>query len=339
MKPERLKKAVADIFGAAGMAPAHAQAVAEVLVWADLRGMGSHGVMRVPRYVELLRKGDLNACPVMRTVSETLAAVLFDADRAPGPVAMIHAADAAAAKARQAGIGLALARNTTHTAALGYYTQRLAREGFAALAFAASSPNMAYHGARSAGVSTAPVSLAVPGPGEPLALDMASGVISLGKLMQARRAGTPLAPGSALDPQGNETTDPRAAVLPLPLGGPKGSGLALLVECLCSLLAGNPILAEALDGTPKSRRHYQNGLVVAIEVERFISTATFKVEVQRLAGAIKALSPQPTAEILLPGERGARNARERRDGIALPAPVLKELSELSAGLGVQWPVE
>jgi ureidoglycolate dehydrogenase (NAD+) len=337
LKPERLKSAVQAMFCAAGMAKEHAATVAEVLVWADLRGMGSHGVMRVPRYVELMRKGDLNGQPVMRAVSETAACVVFDADRAAGPVAMVHAADSAVAKARTAGIGMALARGTTHTAAVGYYTQRIAREGMAGIAFAASSPNMAYHGARAAGVSTAPVSIAVPGREEPLVLDMGSGVISVGKLMQARRTGEALAPGLALDDEGNATTDPRMAVLPLPLGGPKGSGLALMIECLCSLLAGNPILAEALEGTAKGARHYQNGLVIAIDVARFVPLEMFMKEVERLLGDIKALPAQPGAEILAPGERGRRNAESRRDDIALPPAVLKELSALAASLGVERP--
>src|SRR3989442_15729226 len=101
----------------------------------------------------------------------------------------------------------------------------------ATIAITASVPNMAYHGARAAGVSAAPLSVAVPGDAEPLALDMGSGVISVGKLAQARRSGERLPDGAALDAKGDATTDPRAASIPLPLGGPKGSGLALLIEC------------------------------------------------------------------------------------------------------------
>jgi LDH2 family malate/lactate/ureidoglycolate dehydrogenase len=336
LKPERLKKAVRGIFSASGMAQEHAATVAEVLVWADLRGMGSHGVMRVPRYVELMQRGDLNGKPAMRPVTKTAACILFDADRAAGPVAMMHAAESAVAKARSAGIGMALARGTTHTAALGYYTQWIARGGMAGIAFAASSPNMAYHGARAAGVSTAPLSIAVPGSDEPLALDMGSGVISVGKLMQARRSGEAIGAGLALDDHGDATTDPRAAVLPLPLGGAKGSGLALLIECLCSLLAGNPILAEALEGTPKGRRHYQNGLVLAVDVARFVPVEAFKKEAERLIRGIKALPAQPGAEILVPGERGRRNARSRQDDIPLPPAVLNELGALAVSLGVEF---
>lgn len=337
MKGQLLRKLARGIFIGAGMADEQATLVADVLLWADLRGMGSHGVMRVPRYIELIRKGDMNARPQMRLLGETAAAVHLDADRAAGPIAMMRAAELAIDKARQAGIGLALVRSTTHTAALGYYTQRGAREGMAMIALAASGPNMAYHGARTAGVSTAPLSIAVPGEEEPLALDMGSGVVSLGKLMQARRTGEALAPGLALDAQGAPTTDPRKASIPLPLGGAKGSGLALMIECLASLLSGNPILAEALEEAPAGRRHTQNGLVIAVDIGRFLPVETFVREVERLKRDVKALPAQDGAEILMPGERGSRSAAARQDDVPIATAVLEELRELAQSLGVEVP--
>ena len=335
MKPERLRALVGNIFARAGMAEDNARTVAQVLVWAELRGMGSHGVMRVPRYVEWLRRGDLNGQPRIST-RESGATITIDADRAAGPVAMVQAAELAVAKARETGIALVLVRSTTHTGAIGYYTQLGAKSGMATIAITASVPNMAYHGAKAAGVSTAPLSIAVPGEDEPLALDMGSGVVSVGKLAQARRSGERLPQASALDAKGEPTTDPRAASIPLPLGGPKGSGLALLIECLSSLLAGNPILAEALEGTAKGKRHYQNALIIAIDVARFLPLAEFKQQVARLVRAIKALPPQSGTEILLPGERGARSARSTAD-IRLPGSVLEELRTLATSLGVEVP--
>jgi LDH2 family malate/lactate/ureidoglycolate dehydrogenase len=319
------------------MAGEQAQLVAEVLVWADLRGMGSHGVMRVPRYVELMRRGDLNVRPEMKTVLDTPAAAVLDADRAAGPVAMMRGAGLAIAKARSAGVGLAIVRSTTHTAALGYYTQHGARAGMAMIAISASGPNMAYHGARAAGVSTAPLSIAVPGEREPLALDMGSGVVSLGKLMQARRTGEALAAGIALDAEGSPTSDARKAVLPLPLGGAKGSGLALMIECLASLLAGNPILSEALEGTPKGRRHTQNGLLIAVDVARFLPLDAFAREIERLKKNLKALPAQPGSEILMPGERGGRSAAQRRGDVPVAPKVMEELRALAESLGVEVP--
>ena len=131
---EALRGFVASVFEAKGMAQAHAASVADVLVWANLRGTDSHGVSRVPRYLEMIEEGDLNPAAEPRVSTESAAAVLIEADRAAGPVAMTFAMAAARDKARNAGIGLALVRATTHTAALGYYTLKAARDGVAAIA-------------------------------------------------------------------------------------------------------------------------------------------------------------------------------------------------------------
>src|SRR6266581_9559536 len=151
---DALKRFASDIFARAGMPETDAAVVADVLVWANLRGVDTHGVTRIPRYVDLIEAGDMNPKPAITVRTETAASVLIEADRAPGPVAMTTATTAAVRKAREAGIGVALVRATPHTAALGYYTLAAVREGMAAIALSASWPNMAYHGARAAGVST-----------------------------------------------------------------------------------------------------------------------------------------------------------------------------------------
>lgn len=326
---ERLERWVTAIFCAEGLSDEHARTVARVLIFANLRGMDTHGVLRVPSYVRFIHAGDLNPRPTMTAHSEASACVLLEADRAAGPVAMQRAAELAMDKAKQAGVGVCLVRATTHTGALGYYTHMAAERGMAAIAFSSSTANMAYHGARAAGVSTAPLALAVPGEQGPIALDMASSTMSMGKLRQAKRAGTPLEEGQALDKDGNPTTNAEEAAILLPLGGAKGSGLSLLIECMTSLVAGNPLLAEVLERTALGARHRQNGAVITLDLARFVDPAEFRREAGRLARAIKALPPQPGMEILLPGERGARSADERRrEGIPVPDAVLDELRNL-----------
>jgi LDH2 family malate/lactate/ureidoglycolate dehydrogenase len=333
---EALQRLAADIFARAGMPQADAAVVADVLVWANLRGVDTHGVTRILRYVELIEAGDMNPRPAIAVRTETPASVLIEADRAAGPVAMMRATVEALRKAREAGIGLALVRATTHTAALGYYTLAAAREGMAAIALAGSWPIMAYHGARAAGVSTSPISIAVPGGHEPLVLDMATSVVSMGKLNQAKRTGEAIPAGWALDKDGNPTTDPRAAQIPLPMAGPKGSGLSLMIECITSLVVANPLLAESLEGTPEGQRHRQNGLVIAIDLARFGDPKSFRHEVDRLVKALKSLPVDPTAgEILMPGERGRRTFERRsRDGIPIPRAIYGELEALAKRLGV-----
>lgn len=335
---EALQRFTTDVFIRAGMSEAHAGLVAEVLVWAELRGVDSHGVMRIPRYVQMIEVGDLNPKPVLTTRTETTATIVIEADRAAGPIAMTSATTAAVDKARGAGIGLALVRSTTHTAALGYYTLKATEAGMAGLALSASGPMMVYHGARAAGVSTNPISIAVPGGRRgPLVLDMATSVVSMGKLLQARKTAPTIPAEWAVDGHGNPTTDPRAARIPRPLGGPKGSGLSLMIECLTSLVVANPILAEALDGTALGRHHYQNALALAIDVARFGDPAAFRHQVDRLVAALKALPREAgVAEIFVPGERSQRTLEQRRrDGIPLPRATVEELSALADRLGVQ----
>ena len=334
---DALKRFAAEIFARTGMSGDHAATVADALVWANLRGVDTHGVARIPRYVELVEAGDMNPVPSISIRVDTPASVLIEADRAPGPVAMKRGTSEAVRKAREAGIGAAFVRSTTHTAALGYYTLAAAEQGMAAIAVSASWPNMAYHGARAAGVSTNPISIAVPG-GErgSLVLDMATGVVSMGRLAQAKKTGQSIPAGWALDENGLPTTDPGAAQIPLPMAGPKGSGLSLMIECLASLIVSNPLLAETLEGTAEGRRHRQNGLVIAIDPARFGDPKGFEREVQRLAKALKSLPVDPEAgEILLPGERGRRTLERRsREGIPIARAVYDELGALASRLRV-----
>ena len=335
---EALKRFTGQVFVRTGMSGRDAAIVADALVWANLRGVDTHGVARIPRYVELIEIGDMNPRAAIAIRVETAASVLIEANRAAGPVAMTLATSEAVRKAREAGIGAAFVRGTTHTAALGCYTLAAAEQGMAAIAVSASSPNMAYHGARAAGVSTNPISIAAPGgEGPALVLDMATGVVSMGRLAQARRTGEAIPAGWALDAKGNPTTDSRAAQIPLPMAGPKGSGLSLMIECLASLLASNPLLAETLEGTAEGRRHRQNGLVIAVDPAKFGDPERFAREVNRLAKALKSLPADPEAGgILLPGERGRRTLAERsRNGIPIPRAVHDELSAVANRLGVE----
>jgi len=131
-----LTRFATEVFARAGLPRPDAAVVAEVLVWANLRGVDTHGVTRIPRYVELIERGEMNPRPAIRIRTETPASVLIEADRAAGPVAMMRGVAEAVRKARDAGIGLALVRATTHTAALGYYTLQIAKEGMAGIALA-----------------------------------------------------------------------------------------------------------------------------------------------------------------------------------------------------------
>jgi ureidoglycolate dehydrogenase (NAD+) len=330
---------VRAVFERKGMSAENAALEADVLVWANLRGVDSHGVLRLPRYLDMIDRGDVNPRPTLRIAFETAASAILDADYAFGPIAMTRAMDIAIEKARQASVGWVQVRHTAHSGAVGHYALRAARADMIGLVTVVSPPNMAYHGARAAGVATSPLAIAVPAAEHaPLMLDMATAMVAFGKITQARNAGTPLPPGVAIDRDGRPTTDATAAVLPLPLGGPKGAGLSLMFECMTSLVVGSPIIEPTLT-EPVTPRHRQNGLAVALNIGAFTAIAAFKESVDRMVAAIKALpKAEGVDEILAPGERGDRIlVKRRRDGIPLPPGTWRGLESVAARVGLAPP--
>jgi ureidoglycolate dehydrogenase (NAD+) len=177
------------------------------------------------------------------------------------------------------------------------------------------------------------------GTAEPLILDMATGVVALGKIVHAARTGQPIPEGWALDEDGKPTTDPAKAALPLPLGGPKGSGLALMIEFIASLITANPLIAETLEDTAEGKKHRQNAFLIAIDIAAFGALDAFGASVERTVKDLKALPRRDgVAEILMPGERGARElAKRRHSGITIPATTWKDISRVAARFGVALP--
>lgn len=334
-----LRGLVAAIFRAKGMAEADAETLADVLVWANLRGVDSHGVMRVPRYLEFLARGDLDPRAQPVVARRTGGALLLDARHAAGPVAMLRATEAAIDAVRTAGVALTVVAETTHTGAIGYYANHAAMRGYAALVMAAGPPFMAYHGARVPSLATSPIAIAVPrDAGPPLLLDMATAVAAMGRINAARQSGDPIPEGWALDDAGEPTTDAAKARVLLPIGGAKGSGLALLMECLTGVMTGAPILTAMLGAAP-STRHWQNALVVVIDIAALRPVADFRRDTELLARTIKGLPRRAGCnEILLPGERGERMAGMRRaSGIPVPAKLWSELAAIAAAFSLVLP--
>jgi LDH2 family malate/lactate/ureidoglycolate dehydrogenase len=316
-----------------------AAATTEAFVWANLRGVDSHGVTRVPRYLELFDKGEANPRPQIKVERVRSAAVLVDADRAPGPLALTRTMREAIAVARETGVAWATVRGTVHTGAIGYYTSLAAEEGMAGIGIVAGVPNMGYEGARGAAVATSPLSIAIPATGHaPLVLDMATAGIALGKIAQYRINGRDLPPGMAVTADGEPTTDPNVAKIPLPIAGAKGSGMSLAFELLTSALAGNPIVPEYHGGTPEGRRHRQNATLIAVDVSAFLPEETYLQIAAQTIDAIKGLPATGDGPVLYPGERGASTYAEReRDGVPLAAKTWGELVELAGSLGIAVP--
>jgi ureidoglycolate dehydrogenase (NAD+) len=335
---DELGRFIREILIKHGAGERDAEIVAQGLVWANLRGSDGHGVSRLPRYVKLLERGEIDAKAQPRLVHDRAATFILDGGHGFGPVAVMQAAARAVERAKQTGVCFALIRHTTHTGAIGRYAQWIAERGCAAVLMGAGPTLMAYHGARVASMATSPIAIAVPSGNGPIALDMATSTISNGKILQARATGGALPPGTVLTAAGEPTTDAKQAEILLPLGGPKGSGLAFMFEMLASVLAAAPIQAPAL-GRQKRTRHTGNTAMLVIDIETFRPLIDFKTDADALAAVVKALPRQAGFdEILLPGERGNRTETVRRkSGIPIPAKLWEELESVATETGVKMP--
>lgn len=335
-----LKQFSQEVFTRVGFTPEGAEVQADVLVWANLRGVDSHGVLRIPWYVELVDKGQMKPRPNIQIQKETPATLLIDADFAPGPMVTLLAMKRVMEKARQVGIGWALIRNTMHQGAMGYYSLMAAKEGMAGITFVCNPPNMAPHGARAVGVHNSPIAISVPGKRHrPLILDMATSVAAGGKLSLAIDKGVSIPEGWALDKEGKPTTDPKVAAILMPAGAYKGSGLALMFECLSSLFMGNPLLIPALQGKPGATNHRQNSVVAAVNIGTFTDVEDYTAHVDTLIDELKALpSAEGVKEVLVPGEPEDKVHEERlRLGIPLPEGTVRNLRGVAERFGVLLP--
>jgi LDH2 family malate/lactate/ureidoglycolate dehydrogenase len=329
-----------DVFLAKGMRADEAATVAEVLLWANLRGVDSHGAMRIPDYLNQIQKGtfDPTARPQLRPLMP--ATFMLDCARAAGPVCMLQAAAHAIEIAEKYGVGVGLVSDTAHTGAVGRYAQWIAERGFAALVMVAGPLFMAYHGSKATSLGTSPLAIGIPGPdgGDPLVLDMATSLTAAGRIRQAAAEGRPIPDGAAIDKDGNPTTDAAKATTLLPLGGPKGSGLSLLFECLTGVMAGTPIITT-IAGLTGSKVPMQNAMVIAFNVANFRPLPDYRRDIGLLIEVVKGLPRRDGFdELLLPGERGGREVElRRRDGIPFAAKLWRELNDIAQSLGVPPP--
>jgi ureidoglycolate dehydrogenase (NAD+) len=332
---------VRAIFVAAGLSREHADAWANMLVWANLRGTDSHGIIRIPRYLDLVRAKSINARPDMRVTRKPgSAATVLEADRAPAAVGFTRAVAEAVAAAREVGVGWCAARHLTHTGAIGYFALQAAEAGFAGIVMSASGPMMIYPGTRVAAVSSNPIAFAIPrSNGRPYLLDFSTGVVANGKIMGAADRGEKIPIGWGVDKDGRDTTDPKAVENVLPMAGMKGAGLSFMIECLTSLLLSEPRIAPDLESWAIGDDPFLNGSVVAIDPGAFGDRERFLREAERLGTAIAGLDrAEGTERIFLPGERGDTIRAEREaKGIPIPKGTWQRIAKAALAIGVKPP--
>ncbi|HRW07947.1 MAG TPA: Ldh family oxidoreductase [Caldilineaceae bacterium] len=336
---EELRRVVRAVFERCGMAPEDAQLLADTLVDADLSGIHSHGVLRVPEYIEKLTTKGVNPRGKPTIVREYGACLVVDGGNSMGQIGMNFAMQQVIAKAESHGIAAAAVRGSNHSGAMAYYVRQALPHDMIGMATTNALPTMAPWGGAERLLGINPLGMAIPtGAEQPIVYDAAFSGSSHGKIRIYQQKGLTLPEGWALDSQGQPTTDPAIAIdgLLAPIGGFKGTGLALIMGILSSMLSGAAYGLELgnMDDGPEAG--LDGHFVAAIKVAAFVDVNEFKERVDKAISELHHGKPAVgVSRIYAPGEIEAERRFEYgRNGIPLNSATLQDLANAATRLNV-----
>jgi LDH2 family malate/lactate/ureidoglycolate dehydrogenase len=334
-----------------GLPEEDAKTTAQMIVDCDLRGIDSHGVNHLKGfYVKGIQNGFINLHPKTEIFSVNESTAVMEADRGLGFVVGFRAMMEAIRRAREVGIGLVAVRNNTHMSNLSAYSMLTLEHGMIGIAMAQTGPQkeVVLPGSKVRGVGNNPISVAIPAGRKPaFVLDMATSVVSWGKLELAQMNGTTMPEGWVVDSEGKPITDPnkvesgKAALLPLggtpSTGSYKGFGLAVLVDILCGVLSGGRVGLLAVN-EGRGVNNPGHSFFGAIRIDGFLPVDKFKETMDETIEAYEALPTIPgVKKVYIAGGLEAEIAQERKaNGIPLNPKIVHELKELAEELGVEY---
>jgi LDH2 family malate/lactate/ureidoglycolate dehydrogenase len=320
---------------AAGMAPADAVTVAGNQLWADLRGVDTHGVQRVSWYLRWFKEGRCDPTTQLAIVSEKPTALVGDGQSGLGQLVATRFMERLVAKAADAGMALGVLRNSNDWGCGGWYPNMAAEAGLVAMATTTSVPNIAPFGARTRLFGNNPIAFAFPrrGAERPIIYDGALTPVALGKVLRAKAESTPVPEAwGFLDRDGNPTTDPQTAldgIIPA-IGGYKGTGLAMVTNVLAGVLSGSAH-SSAVD---VGRR----GQFFLLIDPGFLGDADdYHDAIEEMVAQVRAAEVLPGAEVFLPGEPEWRTfaARSQSGKVPYPPSVVRGLDKVADELGIE----
>jgi LDH2 family malate/lactate/ureidoglycolate dehydrogenase len=321
--------------------PEHeAKIITNTMIEADARGIHSHGLMRLPIYVQRIQKGLIRSVSSVTVEQENKATAMLDGSFSAGQIVATQAMEMAIEKAEQYGVGVVTAKNSNHFGIAAHYALMASRKDMIGIVMSNTAPLMPPIGGAEKVLGNNPLAIAAPTKNKyPLLLDMALSNVALGKIIFAQTKGITIPEGWGVDKNGNATTDPSAVLnggFILPMGGPKGFGLALMVEMLTGVLSGgdfSKMIPSMYDLTQKqSIAHF----MLVINVSYFIDVDKFKGLASMLSSYVKdAVKASGVTELYLPGEIEF-NIEEKRmqSGIPISENVLVDLRNLAETLQV-----
>jgi LDH2 family malate/lactate/ureidoglycolate dehydrogenase len=336
------------ILRAWGMAGPAATSTAEIMSWADLHGIDTHGISMVPVYDERRRGGkiDMTAEPVVSR--ETPVSALADGRGGLGHANARRAMDLAIAKAKTSGIGVAAVRNSAHFGACGFYALMAVEAGLIGMvATSASGIQVAPTFGAQARLGTDPIAFAAPGkPGEPFLLDMATTTVAAGKIRNKANENLPTPPGWLVTAEGKPSTDPREVSkggFMTPLGGTpegsshKGYGLSAMVNILSSALSGATMITDPMH-TRKPNTQDIGHFMLAMDPGMFRDPAEFRADVAAFCDALRATRPaDPARPVMVAGDPERRTAAQRlKTGIPVGPNLLEKVREIALASGAPW---
>ncbi|KAG9681921.1 Malate/L-lactate dehydrogenase, partial [Aureobasidium melanogenum] len=319
------------------VSPEYASTVADCLVAADLRGVDTHGVNRIPSYVARIRQGvlDPKAEPELKEITPVVAQV--DGKNGFGFVAAKLGMAKAINMAKTFGIGMVSIKHSNHFGMSAWVVQQALDAGLMSLVFTNSSPALPVWGGKSKLMGVSPIACGAPGNEHPFILDMAPSVAARGKIYKAKRRGEKIPKDWALDAEGRQTDDPAAALegVMLPMGGPKGSALAIMMDVFSGVLSGSAFAGHVTNPYDPSRPADVGHFLVAIKPDLFMSMEDFKDRMeylyQRVVGSDKMAGVD---RIYMPGELEQLTQQERaRSGIPYVEAEIEALNEEARRVG------
>lgn len=341
---ECLRKSAVEILAACGESIEGAELVADCLIQSDSRGVSTHGTYLLQTIAERAAAGMLTLPTKPEFIMNDGATALIDGKDGLGPVAGYLAIKTCIEKTKQFGVGAVLVRNTNNIGALAYYTRFACEQNMVAIMACNAAPAMAPWGGSEALVGTNPVAIAIPtGKTYCFSADMATSVVARGKIRKAARQNTAIPDNWAIDREGKATTDPNEALQGtlLPMGGPKGSALALAVDIIAGLIAGSQF------GTAVKSFHTPEGktgvgvFCITIDVTRFIAVNQFESLIEEYIRSAKSMTKAAGfTEILMPGEFEMRKLQASEEqGIDLELQTITDINTLLAKLGSKSKLE
>jgi LDH2 family malate/lactate/ureidoglycolate dehydrogenase len=328
-----------QILEAVKVPPPKAELVATSLVAANLRGVDSHGVQLLAFYVEQIEHGDMLPSADGHIISENGGSMVFHGEDGLGQHVANVCTDHAIRLAKQHGMAMVISRESNHFGAAAFWAQKMAAAGQIGIVMCDASAIVPPWQGKQNRIGTNPICVAVPGP---WLLDMATTTVAANKIFKAAFNNQPAIPaGWAMDSEGVPTTDTQTALkgLIMPLGGYKGSGLAMMVEILCAVLSGGAMSTELGGIRIRGRKFRVNQTFLAIEIERFLPVAEFTARVEKLVGMMKSTAPAAGyGEVLVAGEPEWRTEAARKlHGIPVGQGTWQTLAKIAEKRGVRVP--